>query len=170
MRGLSGKAVFFLLALLLVAGCGYHIAGKAGKLPGGIESLTIPIFENRTGKPDIESDVTSAFVDEFVTSVEMAGSAAHSMNGVIKRYELTPVSYTESDINQEYRLTVVLGLTIVDKASGRVIWQEESITDYEDFTVNINNVTETTEREETALRKLARDTARLVKERMLERF
>lgn len=169
MRGLSVKVLFFVLALFMT-GCGYHVAGKAGRLPGGIESLTIPIFENRTDKPDIESDVTSAFVDEFVTSVEMEGSAAYAMKGVIKRYELTPVSYTESDINQEYRLTVVMGLTIVDKASGRVIWQEDSITDYEDFTVNIKNVTETTEREEAAFRKLSRDTARLVKERMLERF
>lgn len=170
MRGLFSRAVFVVLAMLAAAGCGYHVSGKAGRLPAGIESLTIPIFENRTTKPDIESDATSAFVDEFVTSVEMEGTAAHAMNGVIKSYDLTPVSYTESDINQEYRLTVVLGLSIVEKASGRVIWQEDRVSDYEDFTVNINDVTETTEREEAALRKLARDTARLVKERMLERF
>ena len=66
--------------------------------------------------------------------------------------------------------TVELALSIVDRASGAVLWHEDRVTDYEDFTVNINNVTETTEREEAALRKLARDTARLVKERMLEGF
>lgn len=166
----SLKAILILFALFVVSGCGYHVAGKGGAMPGGVERLTIPMFENKTTKPDIESDLTSAFVDEFVTTVKVEGSAPHAMNGVIKSYELTPVSFTPSDINQEYRLTVALALTIVDKASGRVIWHEDKITDYEDFTVNINNVTETTEREEAALRKLARDTARLVKERMLERF
>jgi hypothetical protein len=146
------------------------MAGKSSRLPGGIENLAIPVFENRTAKPDIESDLTSAFVTEFVTTVKVDGKAGHAMNGVIKSYELKPVSFTKSDINQEYRLTVELSLAIVDKASGQTIWREEKVTDYEDFTVNINNVTETTESEKAALRKLARDTARLVKERMLEGF
>lgn len=166
----SFRAVLFLLAFFIVPGCGYHVAGKSGRLPGDLESLAIPVFENRTTKPDIESGLTSAFVTEFVTSVKVESNASHAMNGVIKSYELTPVSFTKSDINQEYRLTVVLDLAIVDKTSGNIIWHEDKVTDYEDFTVNMNNVTETTEREEAALEKLARDTARLVKERMLERF
>jgi outer membrane lipopolysaccharide assembly protein LptE/RlpB len=159
-----------LLALLVISGCGYHITGKVARMPGGVESLAIPVFENRTAKPDIESDLTAAFVTELVTSVKVEGTAGHAMYGVIKRYELRPVSYTKSDINQEYRLTVELALTIVDKSNGQIIWREDKITDYEDYTVNINDVTETTESEEAALRKLARDTARLVKERMLEGF
>jgi len=163
-------SVFVLLALLVISGCGYHTVGKGGRMPGGVESLAIPVFENRTAKPDIESDLTAAFVTEFVTSVKVEDTAGHAMYGVIKSYGLRPVSFTKSDINQEYRLTVELALTIVDKSSGRIIWRKENITDYEDFTVNINDVSETTESEKAALRKLARDTARLVKERMLERF
>jgi len=169
-RNSYSRAVFALLALLLITGCGYHIAGKAGRFPGGVESIAVPVFVNMTVKPDIESDLTAAFVSEFVTSVRVEGSSPHAMRGVINRYELTPVSFTKSDINQEYRLTVELALSIVEKKSGKVLWHEDSVTDYEDFTVDINNVTETTEREEAALRKLAKDTARLVKERMLEGF
>ncbi|OGP12878.1 MAG: hypothetical protein A2052_07680 [Deltaproteobacteria bacterium GWA2_54_12] len=166
-----GRLIYvFALVLILLSGCGYHIAGKGGHMPAGLESLAIPVFENRTAKPDIESDLTAAFVTEFVTSVTVEGTSGHAMYGVIKSYELKPVSFTESDINQEYRLTVALALTIVDKSSGQIIWRKENITDYEDFTVNINDVSETTDREKAALRKLARDTARLVKERMMERF
>jgi len=164
------KSVFVLLALLLMSGCGYHIAGKGGKMPGGVESLAMPVFVNRTIKPDIESDLTAAFVTEFVTSVRVEGASPHAMYGVINRYDLTPVSFTKSDINQEYRLTVELALSIVEKKSGKVIWHEDKVTDFEDFTIDINDVTETTEREEAALRKLAKDTARLVKERMFEGF
>ena len=170
MNGNRLASVFVLLALLVISGCGYHTASKGGRMPGGVESLAIPVFENRTAKPDIESDLTSAFVTEFVTSVKVEEEAGHAMYGVIKSYGLRPVSFTESDINQEYRLTVELALTIVDKSSGRIIWRKENITDYEDFIVNINDVSETTESEKAALRKLARDTARLVKERMMERF
>lgn len=164
------KPALALLLLLIFCGCGYHIAGKAGRFPGGVESLAMPVFVNMTVKPDIESELTSAFVSEFVTSVKVEGASPHAMYGVINRYDLTPVSFTKSDINQEYRLTVELALSIVEKSSGKVLWHEDRVTDFEDFAVDINNVTETTEREEAALRKLARDTARLVKERMFEGF
>ncbi len=158
------------LLVLVLSGCGYHVAGKAGRMPAGIESISIPVFENRTTKPDIESDLTAAFVTEFVTTVRVEGGAGYAMYGVIKRYELQPVSFTKSDINQEYRLRVDMTLTIIDKKDGQIVWRDENISDYEDFTVNINDVTETTEREEAALNKLAKDTARLVKERMQEGF
>ncbi|CAG0986371.1 hypothetical protein ANRL2_02838 [Anaerolineae bacterium] len=158
------------LLVLVLSGCGYHVAGKAGRMPAGIESISTPVFENRTTKPDIESDLTAAFVTEFVTTVRVEGGAGYAMYGVIKRYELQPVSFTKSDINQEYRLRVDMTLTIIDKKDGQIVWRDENISDYEDFTVNINDVTETTEREEAALNKLAKDTARLVKERMQEGF
>lgn len=170
MRGLALKTAALFLLVAALSGCGYHISGKTGRMPGKIENLTIPIFENRTAKPDIESALTVAFVEEFVTTVSVHRGAAHVMHGVITSYELTPVSFTKSDISQEYRLTVVMDLSIENKTSGKVIWKEEKVTDYEDFTVNISDVTETTESEAAALKKLARDTARLVKERMLERF
>ncbi|HBG45520.1 MAG TPA: hypothetical protein DDW94_00860 [Deltaproteobacteria bacterium] len=160
----------YILVLLLFAGCGYHVAGKAGQMPGGVETLAIPVFTNKTIKPDIESAVTSAFVSEFVTTVSVAGDAPFVMEGVITAYSLTPVSFTKSDVNQEYRLTVTMSLRILNENTGAVIWQDRSVTDYEDFAVNIDDVAATKDREADALRKLSRDTARLVKERMMEGF
>ena len=155
--------------LLLVSGCGYHVAGKGGGgMPGDITELALPVFTNDTRKPDIEGIVTSAFAEEFLTTVKVTDSAAAKMLGSIKSYNLNAVSYSRDDVNQEYRLTVVFSLRIV--SGGAVLWSDTAITDYEDFVVNIADVTATREAEITALKKLARDTARLVKERMLEDF
>lgn len=159
-----------LLPLLFLLGCGYHVAGKGGQMPGGVDTLSIPVFHNRTLKPDIESTVTAAFVTEFVTTVKVETDAPYVMEGSINAYDLTPVSFTRSDVNQEYRLTVAMSLRILDGSSGRVVWKDDRVSDYEDFTVNINDVNATREREAEALRKLSKDTARLVKERMLEGF
>ena len=158
------------LAALWISGCGYHIAGKAGQMPGGIKSLTIPVFENGTRKPDIESIITAAFVDEFVTTVNVLDAGEAVMEGVIKSYELKPVSYTKDDVNQEYRLTVTVSLNLLGAGTDAILWSDENVVDYEDFIVNTSDVTATEEAEIEALRKLARDTARAVKERMLERF
>ena len=157
------------VALLLVGGCGYHVAGKGGGgMPGSITEFALPVFINETRKPDIEALVTSAFADEFLTTVKVTDSARAKMLGRIRSYNLTAVSYSRDDVNQEYRLTVVFAIKIVDGST--ILWSDNAVTDYEDFVVNTADVTVTEEAEITALKKLARDTARLVKERMLEDF
>ncbi len=159
-----------LFFILLLSGCGYHIAGKGGKMPGGITSLSIPVFANNTAKPDIEAPVTSAFVNEFVNTITVKDTGEAVMKGVIKSYSLTAVSFTKSDVNQEYRLTVAMSVKIVRDGTGEVLWEDDNIADYEDFTVNIGDVTATKEAETSALKKISRDTARAMKERILDDF
>jgi len=161
------EAVF----LALFSGCGYHIAGKGGKLPGGVTTLSIPVFTNNTGKPDIEFTLSSAFVTEFVNTVNIVDKDAQAvMQGSIKSYTLTPISFAKNDITQEYRLTVVMVIRIVREETLEVVWEDDNVSDYEDFSVNIGDVAATRDRETAALKKLSKDTARLVKERMLEGF
>lgn len=164
------QLVFIIFIFIMISGCGYHIAGKGGEMPGGVKELTIPVFVNATSKPDIEATLTAAFVSEFVNTVEVVDDADSLMQGTIVSYTLTPISYSKDDVNQEYRLTVVIALVVRDKETGKIHWAEGDITDYEDYTVNIADVNATKEMEAAALRKLSKDTARLVKERMLEGF
>ncbi len=157
----------------VIGGCGYHIAGKGGAMPGGVKSVSIPVFTNTTAKPDIESILTSAFVNEFVTTVEVKEKSDAVMRVTIKSYTLTPVSYTRSDVNQEYRLTVVLSVRLFKQengAPGKLLWSDENIADSEDYIINISDIAATKDREAEALKKLAKDTARLTKERILEDF
>lgn len=160
-------AAFIFFSATLV-GCGYHVAGKSGKMPGDITSLSIPIFTNSTSKPDIESTITQAFANEFVNTVKVTGAGSAVMKGNIISYDLTPVSYTQNDVNMEYRLTVTLSLSIIQ--GDKVVWEDSEIIDYEDFRVNITDVSATNEDELAALKKIAQDTARFTKERMLEKF
>ncbi|MEK7773108.1 MAG: LptE family protein [Deltaproteobacteria bacterium] len=154
-------------------GCGYHIAGKGGAMPGDMKSLSIPVFTNATAKPDIESILTSAFVSEFMTTLEIKEQSDAVMQVTIKSYTLTPVSYTRNDVNQEYRLTVALSVRLYKKEGdtpGKLLLSDEDIVDNEDYTVNISDLTATRDRETEALKKLAKDTARLTKEHILEGF
>lgn len=167
-------AAIALLLVFLLTGCGYHIAGKGGEFPGGITELAIPVFKNNTYKPEVESVMTSAFASEFITSIEVSSKAQAVMLGEITSYERKPVSYSKSDVNQEYRLTVKLSLQLVrytgENAEPEVLWSDANVTDYEDYTVNTSSVTATEDAEAAALVKIAEDTARTVKERILDRF
>ncbi|MBI5234759.1 MAG: hypothetical protein HY886_00715 [Deltaproteobacteria bacterium] len=156
------------LCVVMLVGCGYHVAGKGGRMPGNATAVSIPVFVNETSKPNIESVVTGAFVDAFVNTVFITGSADVVMKGIIKSYALAPVSYTRSDVNQEYRLTVVMAITL--SRGSETLWSAANITNYKDFAVNQADVTATKEAEDKALAKIATDTARLVKENMLSGF
>jgi len=156
--------------LSAVTGCGYHIAGKGGRMPGEIREVAIPVFVNMTNKPDIESIISSAFAKEFVTTVDVRDAAGPELRGAILSYGLSPVSYTKNDVVQEYRLSVTLSLSLVEKGGGKVLWEDRNVRDYEDFIVSTTDVTATEEAEIAAFRKLSKDVARLVKERMLENF
>lgn len=161
----------FVAALMATAsGCGYHLSGQFGKMPGGVKALYVPMFENRTQKPDIEAIMTSAFATEFATTVEVSDKAEFVMNGQVVSYGLQSVSYTKNDINQEYRLTVAVSLKIAKRDGSEVVWKEDNISSYGDFVVNGMDITATKEAELAAFRKIARDSARLVKEKMLENF
>jgi outer membrane lipopolysaccharide assembly protein LptE/RlpB len=158
------------MVVLALSGCGYHIAGKGGRMPGGVVSLAIPIFVNGTSKPGIEGPMTSAFVRELLTTVEVREGGEAALDGVIRSYTLTPVSFTKSDVAQEYRLTVVVSLKVTRRGDPAPLWEDGNISDYEDFTVDPSDVMATNDAEEEAFAKISRDTARLVKERMLEGF
>lgn len=164
----SAGIFFILFALLVIGGCGYHIAGRGGKMPGGVTAVSIPVFANSTSKADAAPVVTTAFVNEFVTVVSVAPSAQARMEGTIKGYTLQAVSFSKSDVTQQYRLTVTMALRLVN--GGEVLWEADDITRSSDFNVNSADVAATRDAEAEALRKIAADSARLIKERIMEGF
>lgn len=167
MKGLYLNTILVIFALM-VAGCGYHVAGRGTKIEG-IDRLAIPVFKNSTQKPDIESIITTAVVDEFVNIVEVVETdvADAVLNGRVLSYELKPISYSERDVVEEYRLSVLFSFELVSQPHGRVLWRD-NISDYEDFQIDSTSVTGTKQKELDAFKKIARDTARLLKERILE--
>lgn len=163
----------YLILLTALTACGYHIAGKGGGMPGNIATISIPFLKNQVQKPDVETVITTSLVDEFVKSgiVKVVEEDADAvLNGTITGYDLTPVSFNKNDVIQEYRLTIKLDISLVRKSDGKVLWEGKNITDYEDFKVTTTDVTATKSAELDAVKKMAKDTARLIKERMLEDF
>lgn len=163
------RAVLPIILLFILSGCGYHIAGNGPMTAWGISSMSMPIFVNDTRKPDIEGAVTASFINEFVNTVKIVDKGDAVMKGVIKSYTISPISFAGIDVIQQYRLTLVFSLELVKEDTGKVLWADE-ISRYEDYTVNILDITATNDAERAALKKISSDSARLAKERVLERF
>lgn len=168
------------LLMALQACGGYRVAGRAagadsggiGVLPGNVRSIAIPFFINNTKKPNVEGVITNAVAMEFMTSIEIVdeNDADALLIGVIKSYELEAVSFTATDVIQGYRLHVDISITLVSSGTKEVLWKDASITDYEDFVVDVNDISASKDAETEAFKIISFDMARLVKERMLEGF
>ncbi len=167
---------------LIFSGCSYHVAGRGaprgegggsvGSLPGNVTSVAIPFFENKTRKPRVEGVITDAVASEFMSSVDVVDidEAEAILVGSIESYTLKPVSFSSSDVVQEYRLFVTISVALVRTSDEVVIWEEADITEYEDFVVDVDDITSSNDAEWEALRIIAFDLSRLVKERILEEF
>ncbi|MDH4101220.1 MAG: LPS assembly lipoprotein LptE [Nitrospirota bacterium] len=169
MKGLVKYAMVF-LATAFISGCGYHVAGSGKLIPGNIKSIAMPIFQNLTTKPDIESIITGAFRNEFINNIEISDKGEAVFNGAIRAYTLKAVSFTRSDVNQEYRLTIIIAASITKAGVPEPLWADDNIVAYQDFIVNVNDVSATKDAERNALSKVSQDMARLTKERIVEGF
>ena len=88
-------------AAVLVSACGYHVGGRASRLPPGLKVIAVPAFENRTNRYRIEQRMTEAVVREFLARakyriVPNEDSADAVLHGEITSFEAIPVVFDTS--------------------------------------------------------------------------
>lgn len=139
------KIVTVLFTALLHVGCGYHHTGESELFPTDINSVSIPIFANKTHEAGIETIFTNSLINEFFTKkmvkIVSGKGADATVEGTIKSFSLTSLSYQRNDIVQEYRATVVLEILLKRNDSGKVIWEENNFLESEEYRVDTNAAT-----------------------------
>src|SRR2546425_3222733 len=81
--GLCASAASFAGALVL-GGCGYHVSGRASRLPPSLNTIAVPALDNRTSRYRLEQRLTSALVHELLarTSYRVVADPAAGGAGV----------------------------------------------------------------------------------------
>ena len=142
--GLLWPRGLLLVSLCLFFGCGYQLAGKETHVPSGLNSLAISSFINKTFEPGIESAFTEACRKEFIrdrrVNVVDPGQADAVLAGVIRRLLVQSVAYDRSGLVLEYQATVVVDLTLTNRA-GRVLWRENNFAETDWYRASSNVLT-----------------------------
>lgn len=161
--------VVFAIALLL-AGCGYSFRGS---LPPHIRTVAVLVLENKTQQPGVEALITNALVEAMVSSGRLrlvkAEEADAILSGAVVGYTIESVAFDRSANVTEYRLHIVLNLTLRDAKRKEDLWKEDGIRERADFKVP-GQVSVTLIREDEALRRASVDIARAVVNRAIEGF
>lgn len=137
---LNRQTVLILTKTLLLLGSAWWLAGCAGyrlgtTLPPHIRSVHVPLADNQTDEPDLESAVTRMVQQEFQrdgTLQLLDGNAADTTLQLrIQLFRLEPVLYARDDRSRadEYRLHIGVEATFVDHADDSVRLQQALVGD-----------------------------------------
>jgi len=120
------------MCCVLIGACGYQWVGKETHVPQGVNSIAIPTFINQTYEPEIEIFFTQAFLRQFIQDrrvrVVSRGEADSVLEGIIKDFTFSVVSFDRSGIAKEYQTTVTVDLTL-KKGTGEVLWREKNLSE-----------------------------------------
>ncbi len=161
------------LAMLLAAGCGYRFQGAARQLPGGARTLAVPILENPTLEPDLGPLLAAGLRDQFSRSVGVrlvpTDEAEAILRGRVVAFATDAVAFEPGGLALEYRATVTLALLLTDTSGARIYWSDPALVGTDTYRAAADPlVTEANRRE--ALRRIAADLGRSVRDRVLAGF
>jgi hypothetical protein len=170
--------------LFLLFGCGYHFRPTGEPVGISLDSLAVPLMTSTSSEPGFEATFTGIVRDQFISHARVpllpAEEARFILAGHIHNVWADPQSYSflEQTIqgNREFyeetnrrRLRIRLDVSLVERATGKVIWKEDGMetrASYEvgpDPLVNQRNKT-------LALERVARRLAQQIYLRTMERF
>lgn len=156
-----------------LAGCGYHTAGHASRLPIDLHTIAIPAFANRTSTYRIEQVLTEAVVREFISRthyrvVNQEGADADAvLRGVVLQSSIAPLTYDSVTGRASSGLvTVVMNVTLVDR-KGKVLFQNPNYTFTEQYQIS-REISSFFQEEAPAVNRLSRDFARTLVSNVLE--
>ncbi len=166
-------------AVIVLGGCGYtsrsairekyrtiYISPFINKTDITQESYTANRY--RIYRPTIETDVTKATIDKFLSDGNLKPvkeeAADLVLRGEVVDYRRDPLRYDKNDEVLEYRINIIVNLSLVNRLDGAVLWEEKNFTgDTTYFTSGTNSKSEST-----AVSDALKDLARRIVERTVE--
>jgi outer membrane lipopolysaccharide assembly protein LptE/RlpB len=159
----------------VLAGCGYHVAGHASKLPSEWSEIAIPAFKNDTTTYRIERRMTQAVIREFVTRtkyriVQDPASADAVLHGEVVSIETDPVLFeaTTGEVTTML-VTVHTKVELIDSKTDKVVYKNDDMIFRDQYQISAD-VKSFFQEEDPALDRMSRDLASHLVSNVLENF
>jgi hypothetical protein len=184
----SIKIVFVFLALSLPFfsgwGCGYRLRGTGEPIGIQVKSLAIPLMTSTSSSLGFEADFTRIIRQEFIDHAKVPlvpKETAHAvLLGRITEIKTEPLSYRVSknrvngrnftyEETRTRRLSIRLAARLVDRVTGKVIWEAADMEEKASFKVDSDTLAQRYY-ERMALQETARRFAKRLYLRTMERF
>jgi len=113
------NAVKLGVLLITLSGCGYSISGSGkSQLPPHIHSLSIPVFINGSGQPEVHRDLTDevrrAFISDGRIQVVDQEKGDLLLKGTLNHYAVRAISFNANDLVSEYWVEIGVAVVVTD--------------------------------------------------------
>lgn len=119
------------LWIAVAPACGYRLLGRDGVLTQhGLRTLGVPVFGNRTERPEIEQRFTEQVISELITRTRLQVSGSDRgvdavLEGEILAYHTQPVTVNPDGRASRYEATVRARVALLDLRDDRLLWEDE---------------------------------------------
>src|SRR5580693_1483417 len=119
-------------AAALLAGCGYHVAGRSSSLPKTIHVIAVPALENKTTSYRLEQKLTAATIHEFLakTSYRVVSNPEDGdavIRGKVLTLEAVPLLFdTTTGRATTMLVTVKCEVTFTERATQKVLYHTDN--------------------------------------------
>lgn len=174
-------SLLFAYCLFQTSGCGYTTRSAISK---DYATIYITPFVNKVDitqesyaqnkyriyRPTLESDITRAVNNKFLIDGNLRPlkeeSADLILKGELTEYRRDPLRYDDNDNVTEYRINLVVNISLYDRKNDKLLWEENGFTgDFSYFTTG--NLAQP---EEVAINNALDDLARRIVERAVEQW
>ena len=177
-RRFFGFFLLFVGVIFSLSGCGYT---QKSLLPGNIKSVYVAPVKSeinlaseindknhfRVYRPGIEVDITNVIINRFIFDGTLRVAAPDKANAVVEAklmdYRRDALRYTEGEDVQEYRLSVILDVTVTQAVDHKILWHETIVGDSSFFLSGARAISE-----DQAAANAVEDLARRVVEKTIE--
>jgi outer membrane lipopolysaccharide assembly protein LptE/RlpB len=165
-----GKRVLYSLmaGIVMLWGCGYHVAGHSAALPKSIHVIAVPALENRTTSYRLEQRLTAATVHEFLakTSYRVVSNPEEGdavLRGKVLAVESVPLLFDTTTGRATTMLVMVkCEVTFTENTTQKVLYHTDNFVFRNQYEIS-TDLKSFFEEQNPALDRLAQDfAARLV--------
>lgn len=164
----------WLLFLLALTGCGYHVAGTTDALPKTINIIAVPAFGNVSTQYKLSDLLATAVAREFISrtrykiTADPSGADATLSGAVVNYISYPTIVDNNSGRNTAVQVIATVSITLRDKA-GKVLFTRPNFEIHERYEISIDPRNYFDE-SEPAMQRVSRDVARSVVSAVLEKF
>lgn len=159
----------------LLAGCGYHVAGRYSSLPANLQTIAIPAFKNDTTRYRIEQRMTEAVIRQFIQRtkykiVQDPANADAVLHGEVLSVLTTPMLFNATTGEVTMMLvTVHTKVALIDTRTQEPIYHANDMVFRQEYQIS-TDVQSFFQEQDPAFDRMARDFGSRVVSDVLEGF
>jgi hypothetical protein len=116
--------IYIVLATFSLSGCGYRLASQTYQ---GDRLISIPVFANKTLRPNLEARLTARILSQFAGSsgnrVVNKEQADLELSGTILTYSESATAFTANDKVAMYQASMTAEALLRQTKTGTVLWK-----------------------------------------------